>query len=343
MRKLMNSLFVMAPESYLSLEGDNVVASIGEKVAGRFPLHSFESILYFGQKGVSPSLMGACANQGISLSFFAPTGEFLAGVQAKSNGNLLLKKKQYELSSNDAACFSIAKNLITGKIYNSRWVIERTARDYPDRVDAKKLKAAGARMKAAYQTVPAIESFSVLKKLDQEMTSCYYSVFDELILNKKDLFYFKRRAAQPPIDCFNAALTFVYALLVRDCTHALEGAGLDVYAGFLHRDLPGRVSLALDLFEELRSIFCDRFTVTLVNIKGLNESHFDMHENGAAYLNQSGQKVVLNAWQAKKKETLQHPFLREKITWGMVPNIQALLLARYVRGEFDSYPPFLWK
>ena len=343
MQKLMNSLFVMAPESYLSLDGETVVAKIGEKVAGRFPLHSFASILYFGQRGVSPSLMGACADRGIGLSFFTPTGEFLAGIQGKSNGDVLLKKKQYEISSDEEASLCIAKNIITGKIYNTRWVVERTTRDYRQRVNVQKLKAASTRMKEAYHEAPKVTSFKKLRKLENEITACYYAVLDELILQRKDDFYFTERSVDPPKDKLNAVLSFISALTARDCAYALEGAGLDVCAGFLHRDASAQGSLALDLMEELSSIICDRFTVSLINIRALNATHFDLQENGAVFLNKKGKKTVLNFWQARKKEKLQHPFLQEKITWGMVPNIQALLLARYIRGEIDSYPPFLWK
>ena len=343
MRKLMNSLFVMAPESYLSLDGETIVARIGEKVTGRFPLYSFESILYFGRKGVSPSLMGACADRGISLSFFSPAGEFLAGIQGKSGGNILLRRKQYEISAEEEASLRIAQKFIAGKIYNTRWVVERTAREYPQRVDAARLKAAGLRMKEAYRIVPKTASYGELQKLEEETEACYHGVLNELILQNKDDFYFTERSATPSFDKFNAVLSFVYALAARDCTHALEGAGLDPCIGFLRRDSSEQASLPLDLLEEFRSVVCDRFTVSLINIRGLNATHFDLYENGAVFLNRSGKKAVLNAWQTKKKEKLQHPFLQEKITWGMVPNIQALLLARYIRGEIDSYPPFLWK
>lgn len=343
MQKLLNSLFVMAPESYLSLDGENVIASIGEKVAGCFPLYSFESILYFGQKGVSPSLMGACAARGINLSFFSPSGEFLAGIQGKSGANRALRENLYKISSDEAASLTVAKGFVSSKIYNTRWIVERTAREYPERVDAVKLKIAGAFLKRTYQMLPEAKNFDALRKMEAEADSCYYGVLDEVILQNKKDFFFSALPSDPPKDPLGAVLSFLYALMLQECTHALEGAGLDPDAGLLHRDRCGDVSLAMDLMEEFRGVICDRLAISTINIKGLNAEHFERQEDGSVFLNKNGRKAILNAWQAKKKETLRHPYLQEKITWGMLPNVQALLLARYIRGELDAYPPFLWK
>ena len=343
MRKLLNTLFVLTPETYLTLEEENIVVKNGEDISGRFPLHLFESIFYFGYKGASPSLMGACAERGICLSFFTPNGKFLAGVCGESRGNVLLRKRQYEISSNEQESLSVAQNFIVGKIFNARWVLERAIRDYPLRVNTEKLKAASLHLTESYREAVNCTTIDSLRGLEGEAASCYFEVLNELILQNKDDFYFTGRSRRPPRDRFNAILSFVYTLMARDCVHALEGVGLDAYVGFLHRDRPGRTSLALDLMEEFRSVVCDRFAISLINNRSLQSKHFTLHENGAVLLNEDGRKILLNAWQLKKKESLTHPFLNEKVPWGLVPYIQALLLARMIRGDLDAYPPFLWK
>lgn len=343
MKQLLNSLFVLTPELYLSLDNENVIANNDGQVVGRFPLHTVEKILYFGYKGVSPALMGECANRNIDLSLYNPYGRFLARIVGKSNGNVLLRKKQYEISSDVEQSCQIAKNFIVGKIFNGRSVVERYTRDHALVVDVTKLKEVSRQLYVAVNQAKSAEKLEILRGLEGEAARQYFSTFNDMILQNKDEFSLDGRIKRPPMDKVNALLSFLYVILSNDCAAALEGVGLDAYVGFLHRDRPGRASLALDLMEELRHIFVDRMVLSLINNRQIIGKHFDVQENGAVLLNKVGRKIVLNEWQSKKRETITHPFLNEKIPWGLVCHVQALLLARYLRGDLEAYPAFLWK
>lgn len=343
MKKLFNTLYVTTPERYLSLDGENVVILENEIEVGRLPLHNLESIITFGYTGASPALMGACAKKNISLCFLAPNGNFLARVTGKVKGNVTLRKEQFRISDVEELSNNIAKNFIIGKIYNSRWVIERAIRDYSLRLDIEKLKQKSLYLQNSLKQVACCKSNAELMGIEGEAASVYFSVFDDLILQQKDDFYFKRRNKRPPLDNVNALLSFAYTLLTNMCASALETIGLDPYVGFLHTDRPGRASLALDLMEELRSVFADRFVLSLINKRVNNVSGFVQKENGAIIMEDETKKIFLSSWQTKKQEKITHPFLDEKIEWGMVPYVQAMLLARYIRGDLDQYPPFMWK
>ena len=343
MRKLLNTLFVTSEEAYLALETENVAVYIGEEKKAQYPLLVLESIISFSYKGASPALMGACARQGIQLTFLTPRGRFLARVCGQEQGNVLLRKEQYRLSDKLEKSCHIARNFIFGKVYNQRWVLERTLRDHRMRVDAAKLEGAS---QALAGLLPAIETqtdLDSLRGLEGEASVRYFHVFDEMVLNQKADFLFDGRNRRPPTDNMNALLSFAYVLLSNDCASALESVGLDSYVGFMHRDRPGRTSLALDLMEELRAPMADRLCITLVNNRVLQDKHFERQESGAVFLGEDGRKLFLSAWQNKKKEEITHPYLKEKMAWGLVPYVQSLLLARCLRGDLDGYPPFLWK
>jgi len=343
MRKLLNTLFVTSEEAYLALETENVAVYIGEEKKAQYPLLVLESIISFSYKGASPALMGACARQGIQLTFLTPRGRFLARVCGQEQGNVLLRKEQYRLSDKLEKSCHIARNFIFGKVYNQRWVLERTLRDHRMRVDAAKLESAS---QALAGLLPAIETqtdLDSLRGLEGEASVRYFHVFDEMVLNQKADFLFDGRNRRPPTDNMNALLSFAYVLLSNDCASALESVGLDSYVGFMHRDRPGRTSLALDLMEELRAPMADRLCITLVNNRVLQDKHFERQESGAVFLGEDGRKLFLSAWQNKKKEEITHPYLKEKMAWGLVPYVQSLLLARCLRGDLDGYPPFLWK
>lgn len=343
MRKLLNTLYVMTDSCYLTLEGENIVIQNGEKTLGRFPLHTLENIICFTYKGATPALMGACAERKIGMSFFSPRGAFLARVVGKEYGNVLLRKEQYRISDNDNRSVAYAKNMIVGKVYNSRWSIERTLRDHAHRVDAEKLKQVSGIL---YETLPKIDSavgLDELRGIEGKAAEQYFSILNDMILNQKEDFAFTKRNRRPPLDNINAILSFAYTVLAGDCANALSSVGLDPYVGFMHGDRPGRTSLALDLMEELRPVLADRFILTLINTKAVQSSHFEKQKDSAVLLNDDGRKVFFNAWQNHKKETITHPYLKEKIEWGLVPYVQALLLARTIRGDIDEYPPFLWK
>ena len=343
MRHLLNTLFVLTEDSYLALDGENVVVLQGDETLGRFPLHTLEGILYFGYKGASPALMGACAKNEIGLCFLTPNGRFLARVCGETRGNVLLRKKQYAVAENEAERCAVARCMIAGKLTNARWVLERATRDHALRVDVERLKTVSTALADAAKLAASAEQPDILRGIEGEAATRYFGVFDELILQSKDDFFFKTRSRRPPLDNMNAMLSFAYAILANDCAAALESVGLDPYVGFLHGDRPGRSSLALDLMEELRPCFADRFALSCVNTRVLRPEHFEKSESGAVTLTDSGRKAFLAAYQEKKREQITHPFLGEKLPWGLVPHVQALLLARYLRGDLDAYPPFLWK
>ena len=343
MRKLLNTLFVTTEDAYLALENENVVVLREEEKLGQYPLQVLENIVLFSYKGASPALMGACAARDIHLCFLTPNGRFLARVCGESRGNVLLRKAQYRISDDPAKSCRIARNMIFGKIFNSRWVLERTLRDHALRVDAQRLSDAAAQLQRRLEEIRQIEELDTLRGAEGVASAAYFGVLDQLILNQKDAFYFDGRNRRPPRDRVNAALSMTYTLLAHDCASALEGVGLDAYVGFMHRDRPGRASLALDLMEELRAPLADRFVLTLINTRVLQQKHFKTQADGAVWLSEEGRKALLSAWQNRKKEEITHPYLKEKMPWGLVPYVQSLLLARTLRGDLDGYPPFLWK
>lgn len=343
MRKLLNTLFVTSEDAYLALETENVAVYIGEEKKAQYPLLVLESIISFSYKGASPALMGACARNGIQLVFLTPRGRFLARVCGQEQGNVLLRKEQYRLSDKLEKSCHIARNFIFGKVYNQRWVLERTLRDHRMRVDAAKLESASQALAGLLPVIETQTDLDSLRGLEGEASVRCFHVFDEMVLNQKADFLFDGRNRRPPIDNMNALLSFAYVLLSNDCASALESVGLDSYVGFMHRDRPGRTSLALDLMEELRAPMADRLCITLVNNRVLQDKHFERQESGAVFLGEDGRKLFLSAWQNKKKEEITHPYLKEKMAWGLVPYVQSLLLARCLRGDLDGYPPFLWK
>lgn len=343
MKKLLNTLYVTSDNSYLSLDGENIVVQDGGTEVGRVPLHILEGIVSFGYRGTSPALMGACADRNVSLCYLTPQGKFLARVTGKVRGNVVLRKSQYDSSENEKESLEIARNFITGKLYNARWVLERAMRDHGMQVDTERLRDASRRLKDALELVRSCETAEQLRGYEGAAAGIYFGVFDELILQQKNDFLFHGRNKRPPVDKVNALLSFVYTLLANSFSSALETVGLDPCVGYLHTDRPGRASLALDMMEELRPVLADRFVLSLINKKMVTAKSFKEKENGAVLINDEARKAVLAEWQKRKKEILTHPFLNEKVEWGIVPHVQAMLLARYLRGDLDGYPPFLWK
>lgn len=343
MKKILNTLYITSENSYLGLDGENVVIYEDKTEIGRIPLHNLEGIVSFGYRGTSPALMGACAERNISLCYLTPQGKFLARVSGKIKGNVVLRQQQYASTRDQEKSLEIAKNCILGKVYNSRWVLERAIRDHSMQIDYEKVKTASEYLKNSLNWIQNSESKEQLRGYEGEAASVYFGVFDELILQQKKDFIFQGRNKRPPQDNVNALLSFVYTLLTNTITSALETVGLDPYVGYLHTDRPGRASLSLDLIEELRAVLADRFVLSLINRKIVSGKNFSKKENGAVLMDDDLRKKVLAEWQNKKKETITHPYLKEKVEWGMVPYVQAMLLARYLRGDLDGYPVFLWK
>lgn len=343
MKKLLNTLYVTSENSYLRLEGETVVICDGEQKMGQVPLHNLDGIVSFGYKGVSPALMGACMDRKVSVCFLSPQGKFLARVTGEECGNILLRKQQFASVKNDKISLEIARNCILGKVFNSRWILERAIRDHSMQIDVEKVRRVSQQMKHSLTIIQSAESLDQLRGYEGAAANVYFSVFDELILQQKKEFSFQGRNRRPPMDNVNAMLSFVYTLLTTQITAALETVGLDPYVGYLHTTRPGRASLALDLIEELRAPLADRFVLSLINKKIVNKNNFTKKENGAVLMDADARKNLLIEWQRKKAETITHPYLKEKIQWGMVPYAQAMLLARYLRGDIDGYPVFLWK
>jgi CRISPR-associated protein Cas1 len=342
MKILLNTLYVTSPETYLTLDGKNVLIKKDDQIAMRVPLHNLENIVHFGYLGASPALMGACAEQNIGLCFLKPSGRFLARVTGKVRGNVLLRKKQYAISENELASVNIASSFLLGKISNCRKVINRVIRDHSASVDIVQLEKASNSLKEMLPFIYACKTIPDLMGFEGSAAKIYFNVFDQLILHQREAFYFFERNRRPPMDNMNALLSFLYTLLAHEAASALETVGLDPYVGFLHQDRPGRASLALDLMEELRPVFADRLALSLVNRKQINGKGFTQKESGGVLMNDETRKTVLGAWQDRKKETILHPYLKEKISFGLLPYVQSMLLARYLRGDLDAYPPFFW-
>lgn len=321
MKQLLNTLFVTSEDIYLSLEGENVLANREKNVIARYPLHTLQTIVSFSYSGASPALMGACAERGIGLTFCTPRGRFLARTCGESSGNVLLRREQYRIAD-DA---------------------QRTCRDHSPRVEGCGLEEAAQSIRELLPPVLSVTDLDALRGLEGVAAGAYFGVFDHMLLSRKEDFFFHGRNRRPPLDRVNAMLSFAYSLLAHDCASALESVGLDAYVGFLHRDRPGRNSLALDLMEELRPCMADRFVLTLVNNRMVKPEDFQIQDSGAVLLTDDGRRKFLKTWQERKRDTLTHPYLNEKLSWGMIPYVQALLLARFIRGDLDAYPPFLWK
>lgn len=343
MKKLLNTLYVTSENSYLSLDGENVVVLEEQQEIGRLPLHNLEGIVSFGYRGTSPALMGACAERNISLCYLTPQGKFLARISGRIKGNVILREQQFISKNDEKISLDIARNCIIGKVYNARWVLERAVRDHALQIDTEKVKAASAFLKNSLEQIQKCGSRDQLRGYEGEAASIYFGVYDQLILQQKEDFAFHGRNKRPPLDNVNALLSFVYTLLTNSITSALECVGLDPYVGYLHTERPGRASLSLDLIEELRAILADRFVLTLINKRMVNGKGFSQKENGAVLMDDETRRKVITEWQNKKKEIITHPYLGEKVEWGMIPYVQAMLLARYLRGDLDEYPVFLWK
>lgn len=343
MKKLLNTLFVTTRDAYLRLDGETIVICSGETEIGKIPLLNLESIVCFSYKGVSPSLMGACAERGIELCFLTAHGRFLARISGPVHGNVLLREEQMLLSVDDEKSLEIAKTFIAAKLYNCRWVIERTLRDHPERVDSDALRNSIEQHKKCLEMIASAKDNGELMGIEGIAAKAYFGVFDQMILRNKDDFRFDERNRRPPTDPVNALLSFTYTLLTNEICGALESVGLDPYVGYLHQKRPGRCSLALDILEELRASYADRFVLSQINLGAVTADDFDTKENGAVFLKDESRRKYLSAWQTRKQETITHPFLGERIQWGLVPYSQAMLFARFLRGDIDAYPPFFWK
>ncbi|WP_028009470.1 type I-C CRISPR-associated endonuclease Cas1c [Solimonas flava] len=346
MRRQLNTLYVTTEGAWLRKDGANIVMDVEQEEKARIPAHMLESLVCFGRVLVSPPLLGYCAEQGISVCFLSPNGRFMARVEGPVSGNVLLRREQYRRSDDPGGCAAIVRHLLIGKLYNQRVVLGRALRDHSESMTPDAMAA----VTHAYQRLERISAklqtesdAQLMRGLEGEAAQAYFGVLDHLIRTSAPIFHFGGRNRRPPRDAVNALLSFFYTLLTHDCRSALETVGLDPAVGFLHRDRPGRPSLALDLMEEFRAFLADRLVLSMINRRQLTERDFQSLDNGVVLLREESRKNLLVAYQERKREEIQHAFIGEKMAIGLLPLMQAQLLARHLRGDLDAYPPFLWK
>lgn len=340
MRKLLNTLYVTTPDAYLTKDGMNVVVSVKQQEVFRIPSINIESIVSFGYMGASPGLMKLCSDSGISLTFLSPNGRFISRVQGSTHGNVLLRKAQYSLSDNEEWSLHIAKLMIAAKIRNYRNILKRFNRDYGE---CKEVEHAATLLEENKRQVLKVHDKVKLLGFEGIASNIYFNVLPNLIIQQKEYFSFNGRTRRPPKDAVNAMLSLAYTLVSNEIAAALETVGLDPYVGFLHTLRPGRISLALDILEEFRAYLGDRFVLSLINKRQITQKDFLYQGNNGVILTDKGRKTFISAWQNRKRETIIHPYLNEKIEIGLLPYIQAMMLAKYIRKDIDDYPVFLIK
>ncbi len=343
MKHLLNTLFVTTQGAYLSKEGQTVLVNVEREVKLRVPIHTLGAIVCFGNVMCSPFLLGLCGENNVHISFLTENGRFLARVHGRVSGNVLLRRAQYRQADDETMSASIARSVIAGKIANSRIVVLRAMRDRAGGQDVSALSRAARRLADSFDVLDKARTLDEIRGIEGDAARNYFEAFDDLITTQKEDFFFHGRNKRPPMDNVNAMLSFVYTVLAHDVGSALEGVGLDPAVGFLHRDRPGRPGLALDLMEELRPYLADRLVLSLINRQQVKGNGFTKTESGGVVMDDQTRKTVLIAWQERKQEVITHPFIDEKIEIGLLSHVQAMLMARFIRGELDGYPPFLWK
>lgn len=343
MRQLLNTLYITLPDVYLAVSGENIIIKQDNNILVRYPFHNLEDIVLFSYLGMSPKLVQKCMENGIGVCYLTPTGRFIGRLRGETEGNILLRRRQYRFSDNNEKSLEISKNVICAKIYNEKWTIERYIRQYEHRMNTRKLEKTSKYLTELLERVLIVNDMDELRGIEGLAQVNYFSCFDEMILNQKEDFKFEVRSRRPPLNPVNAMLSYMYSILSNDIASSLESVGLDSYAGFMHTDRPGRISLALDLIEEFRAPIVDRFVLSLINMNQVKINDFLYEDNGAVLMKEDCKKRIIKLWQERKSKKLTHPFLKEKIEWGLVPFVQSILLARYLRGDLDGYPAFMWK
>lgn len=351
MRKLLNTLHVMTQGAYLHRDGETVAIKIGDELKLRVPVHTLEGLVCWGRVSCSPPVLGLCCESGVGVSFLSEQGRFVARVNGPVSGNVLLRRQQYRMADDGLKALSIVRTIVTSKIANSRVVLLRAARDIGSGTTQgtnqdpreKELRDSANRLSWAGLEAARAASIDEARGHEGIAAQAYFSAFNQMIGGDRDAFQFSGRTRRPPLDRVNALLSFVYALLRHDIESALESVGLDPAVGFLHTDRPGRPSLALDLMEELRAALADRLVLSLINRRQVQGSGFTEQDGSGIQMDDATRKQVVSAWQSRKQDEIEHPFLKERIPLGLVPYVQALLLARHIRGGLDAYPAFLWR
>lgn len=345
MKHHLNILFVTTQGAWLHKKGDTVLVDIEKKTKLRLPLHNLEAIIGFGRVSYSPYLLAACAEAGIRVSMMTEYGRFLATLDGYQPGNVLLRRQQYRMADSPESSTHIVRSCIAAKVANSRYVLLRCIRDHGD--PSAQLHDTCIHLADSARRILQADNVDQLRGLEGDAAARYFAVLPLLLTLKDDdersAFTMNGRSRRPPLDRFNALLSFLYTLLMNDCRSAAASVGLDCQVGYLHADRPGRPSLALDLMEEFRAILADRCVLSLINRQQIKASDFEFRESGAVYLTDSARKTVIQTWQKRKEKTYHHPFIDEKITIGFMPLLQARLLARHIRGDIDSYPAIIWE
>lgn len=338
-----NTLFVQTQGAVLSQKGETVRVKVDGQLKLTVPLHHIESIVCFGRVLVSPALMGTCAGRNVGLAYFTEHGRFVARVQGKISGNVLLRREQYRRADDPAACLRVARSVVAAKIQNSRTTLLRTARETDDEQKAESLRRVATRLANTLDDVARADSVDAVRGFEGDAARVYFDHFNLLIRQQGDAFQMTTRSRRPPLDPLNALLSFVYAVVTNDVVSALEGVGLDPAVGFLHVDRPGRPSLALDLVEEFRTLIADRLVLSLINLKQVQPDGIQSQPGGAVLMNDATRRTVLAALTGRKREEVTHPLLEDKMTIGLLPHIQARLMARHLRGDLDDYPALVLK
>lgn len=336
-----NTLYVTTQGAYLAKERESLAVRVDGQSERHFPVHTLGGVVCFGNVSMSPFAMGLCCDSGVCVSFLSEQGRFLARVEGPVSGNVLLRRAQYHASECPATAALVARSFVMAKVANARTVLLRAQRDRPDTHDD--VRQAASRLVQSLESLGAPLPLEIVRGVEGEAAVSYFQVFDHLITAQKEDFRFAARSRRPPRDRVNAVLSFLSVLLAHDARSACETVGLDSQVGFLHRDRPGRASLALDLMEELRPVLVDRLTLSLINRRQISAGGFRITESGGVEMDDKTRKAVLVAWQERKADELTHPFLGEKVTLGLLPLVQARLLARHLRGDLDAYPAYFWR
>jgi CRISPR-associated protein Cas1 len=344
MKPLLNTLYVTTQGAYVARDGETVAVRVEHETRIQVPVHTLASVVCFGQVSCSPAAMALCAEHGVGISFLTEHGRFVARVQGPVSGNVLLRKAQYRFSECAEKTSAIAGAVVYAKVANCRGVLLRAAREQTASPGTEELSMAARRLGHLLETLSRGDlPVATVRGHEGDAARTYFGVFDHLIGANKDAFFFRGRSRRPPLDNMNALLSFLYTLLTHDTAAALETVGLDPAVGYLHEDRPGRPSLALDLVEELRPMLADRLALSMVNRRQLQGKDFAPAENGAVLLAADARKQVLAEYQRRKQEEIVHPYLGESVAIGMLPHVQATLLARHLRGDMEGYASFLWK
>lgn len=342
MKKLLNTLYVTRENAYLSKEGENIVIiEDGSKIA-RYPIHILQNIICFSYLGASPALMGFCSKNNVDIAFLTPTGRFCGRIVGKENGNVLVRRKQYKMADSEEST-EFVRNIIYAKGLNSKRILRRAILDHGEKIDVVKIESKIDMIDNNLKKIRAANDKDSIRGYEGIIAKEYFDAFDELILQQKDDFYFHDRKKRPPTDNVNSMLSLLYTFLAIDVGSALNAVGIDSYVGFMHTDRPGRMSMALDLMEELRGFMVDRTVLSLINRRIVKESDFQKKENGAVLISNSGKKKIIDYWQKRKQIEIMHPFLKEKVKIGLLPHVQSMLLNSYIRGDLEAYPPFIIK